>query len=111
MHRCDRPAGRFEVKFKYLTKPYGGDRADDYLADIGDHQPVYGVVDGHEVMVEDIPRASESTPYVGELCEHELEWLSYLPGFVYARHRRYSVRKLDDSEAAVTTTRKSAKEG
>ena len=96
MHRCDSPAGEYEVAFVYASKPYGEPRDFEFLADIGEHVPVYGEVDGKKVLIEDIPRASQSKPYVGELCTHELEWLSYMPGFTYARHRRYSVRRLDD---------------
>lgn len=42
-------------------------------------------------VLEATPRTSQSNPYVGELCECELDWLAHLPGKLYSTHRRYHV--------------------
>lgn len=95
MLRCT-SAGRYRVRFKYLDTPYGEERAEEYLADIGSHQPVYGELEGRRVVVEDIPRASQQRPYEGELCACELDWLRHMPGREYSFHRRYEVEKLTE---------------
>ena len=98
MLRCDRSVGRYEVILEHLNKPYGGSKVEEMVADIGDHQEVYAIIDGQKVLVEDAPRVSQYNPYIGELCEHEVDWLSYVPGTTYSRYRRYTVRRLDQTE-------------
>lgn len=120
MLRCPEPAeGVYEVTFKYLHGLYGDD-ADkprgwvDYNAEIGEHGDFYktypvdhptpsrrGAVvrdpepEGPPVVLEAGPRATEAQPYVGELCIHELDWVRQIPGRVYNRNRRYTVRRVD----------------
>ena len=96
MHRCKELAGRFEVKCEYLDGNYGTVRESDVILDIGEHEPVYAIHEGKQVLVEDIPRTSRSTPYVGELCVHELDWVTHMPGKVYSPRRRYYVTRLDE---------------
>lgn len=87
MKRCPHgAAGHFRVEFAFLTSDGEADPA-EYIADIGPHAPVIE----NAVLVEDVPRASQNAPYVGELCSCELAWLAKLPGKAYSMHRRYVV--------------------
>ena len=96
MLRCQESAGIWEVTFQYLDTPYGEPRTEEYLADIGTHEPVYGEpnAEGQRPLLEDIPRVSQNRPYTGELCAHEVDWLRHLPGRTYSIHRRYGLRQL-----------------
>jgi len=118
MQRCPEPAeGTYEVTFKYAHGLYG-DEADkpkgwvDYNAEIGEHGDTYKVFpadhptrelrgaimrdpEGQPIVLEAGPRVTEAAPYVGELCIHELDWVRQLPGRLYARQRRYTVRRVD----------------
>lgn len=117
MLRCDQPAeGNYEVTFKYMHGQYGdeSERPPDWVdfnAEIGEHGDVYerfgpGPKQGEPkrdewyqpVVLEPGPRVMEAKPYTGELCVHELDWLRQLPGRVYGRQRRYTVRRLDGGE-------------
>lgn len=111
MLRCEQPAeGTYEVTFKYLHGMYGDDSEKpdgwvDYNAEIGEHGDTYQMqpnntpvrdAAGQPVVAEAGPRVTEAQPYVGELCAHELDWVRQVPGRVFARQRRYTVRRLED---------------
>ena len=119
MLRCDQPApGKYIVTFRKLHGLYG-DVADapvgyvDYNAEIGDHGDLYdtfpadhsnvslrGAVkrdpEGQPIVLEAGPRVSETEPYTGELCIHELDWVRQIPGRTYNRNRHYAARQLED---------------
>lgn len=121
MLRCAQPAeGTYEVTFRHLHGMYDAESEKpegwvDYSAEIGEHGDLFdtfpadhpavdrrGAVkrdsEGQPIVLEIAPRVLEATPYVGELCVHELAWVQTIPGRVFNRNRRYAVRRIEGGE-------------
>lgn len=81
MARCTEGAKPYRVAFEYVESD-GTVLPGDYLADIGPHGDAPDAPG---------PRTSQSAPYEGPLCVHEVAWLAAPPGKQYSYHRRYTV--------------------
>jgi hypothetical protein len=96
---CPDWAGVYRVEFQYVESD-GTVLPGEYNADIGPH-----------CFDDQGPRVSQSKPYQGPLCVHDVAWLSAPPGKNYSYHRVYTVTPLTDEKPdqtgkAVSTTAK-----
>lgn len=91
MRRCDEPAGRYRVEFQYVDN---NGRVQDYPVNvpIGEHEDFEDAAP-----FEAAPRLSQSEPFEGELCIHEVVWLAMPPGQAFNRHWQFTVTKLGRS--------------
>lgn len=91
MFRCNESAGKYHIEADYLEGDHGVVSDEERFLDIMVHAPVKGE-DGR--VLEDIPYVSTKTGFEGEICVHELDWVSRLPGKVYSPRRRYHVKEI-----------------
>ena len=89
MHRCDKSVGNYRVSLVVLHEK------DPYHAQIPGHRDVMADVDGKRVCLEEAPYAGTDKPFEGELCAHELAWLTdSVPGRDYPMRYDWTVEKL-----------------
>lgn len=112
MKRCDEGAGTFKVELMCVHADGSVDPTERRVT-IGAHGSVWRCRQGGELhegidppppafpgdqreweLHEEVPRAQQSAPFVGELCVHELAWLRTLPGSEFNRHWRFDVKEV-----------------
>ena len=105
MLRCE-SVGNYKVTFRFLDND-GGRVENGYNAPIGPHENIWKIVstdrlvenydpplEGAVELLEAEPRVTIDTPYEGELCQHELDYLTSIPAYKYNRHWRYAVKEI-----------------
>lgn len=91
MLRCPESAGRYRVTAAYLMGNDGTPNDEEMFLDMGPHADVR-LDDGRLV---EHPYVSTKDGYEGELCQHEVAFMSRMPGKVYSARRRYRLEPLD----------------
>ncbi len=98
--------GSFTVAFDFIDRTTGKPITTEYITPLGvegdeymldpDGNPLFkaplpGAANGEPVVARKCPQVSNKTPYVGELTQHELDWVSGLPGMNYNVCYRFTV--------------------
>ncbi len=94
MLRCNEPAGSYRVTSEWL----GDDnqpRARPARYDLGPH---LDVLDQNGRVLEAAPFTETDGTFEGELCAHEVAFVTTLPGKVFNGHRRHTLTALGKRE-------------
>ena len=97
--------GTFRITFQFLTRPFGtpmDPAKEDYVTPIGLIGDLYEEgtdAEGGKTrsLLEKQPKVSLRQPYEGTLTDHELRWLTALPGTTYNPGYRFAIEPLDDA--------------
>lgn len=93
MRRCDRSAGNYRVTFLALH------HKEPYHVQIQGHRDVVADLDGEAVLLEAAPMVGNDKAFEGELCEHEVQWLTEgVPGKAYPLNWAFTAEKLDRAQ-------------
>ena len=90
MIRCEHSLGNYRITLHTMNEP------EEFKVQIPGHNPVWVDADTATARVVDQgPVVSNFTPFEGEICEHELDYLKTgVPGTTYPKNWEFKVEKL-----------------